>query len=542
MQSLPRIALSGNPEIDLLPRAGFVRENLGAAPHSRVWRWYAGTTDLNITEFASQASGDSEAIFRSEADQVRSLFKGGNVPWYIANGVALDAPDAPWEGIGTGWFFSPQGGGQPSSIITGTPVSFNNTEVPHGSDPAVPTIFNGNFEYGNLHPLARYPGLVTRDSLATPGWAFHGGSFVSASRLDVIKTDETGNYVAELNSEPTGNAKITHNRFYISENAQTLEFFGRVISKEFFRTGTITAYLKLGDRREALGSFQVTETSGQYTKYSFSLDNTAFGNVAGKIMQIEFELVYSGQAGPQSGVDKVWLDDIRLVGAGQPLRAESPAPQTHSAQEVTSTGLTSLIDAARSGWESLIETPDRVGGTTLRSLLVPADHFSSPGKDLPDKHLHSSGNAGLGKGCFDEQLFLANRGALALVPGTDEVATVSIGLPADEFSLDRHAPFAADGHAVQAQSDPSLRNNQVPFIIDAGVRHGGEALIVKDGATEDQGAIGVSNFQVSLDAAVPSSQRTIPDLQIFNLEEFPFLGFEPFSRVLVQFTGGGYRT
>jgi hypothetical protein len=272
-------------------RAGFTRDDIGAGvsgvfpslpnvslfgfggPHSRVWRWYAGTTNLSITEFGSKEdSGDSEAIFRRSVDRIRAPFENVDVPWYVANGFTIAGADTPWEGIQSGWFFSPQGGGTPTSIIPGTPVSFNNTEGPHGFDPAVPSIFNGNFEYGNLHPLARWPGLVTRDSLSTPGWSFHGGIFDSASRNDVIKLDpDTGDYVAELNSAPLGNSLIQHNRFYIPKNVQSVEFWTRITDREFIRTGRLKVLLSVeGGVPQEIGSFLLGPKSTQYERHEFS--------------------------------------------------------------------------------------------------------------------------------------------------------------------------------------------------------------------------------------------------------------------------------
>lgn len=58
------------------------------------------------------------------------------------------------------------------------PVSYDNTEVTKSTQ-AVPTVFNGDFEYGTRQSL--YNLLVGADrgrfplSYELPGWSFHGG-------------------------------------------------------------------------------------------------------------------------------------------------------------------------------------------------------------------------------------------------------------------------------------------------------------------------------------------------------------------------------
>ena len=97
--------------------------------------------------------------------------------------------------------------------------------------------FNGTFEHGNLHRGQRFPS----NEIETPGWSLHGGDFKSdlaSSTTFTVHEDVPGNYVAELNSLPIfANSQITHNRFYIPQTAQSLQFSTRVQSTELFRTG-----------------------------------------------------------------------------------------------------------------------------------------------------------------------------------------------------------------------------------------------------------------------------------------------------------------
>jgi hypothetical protein len=102
-------------------------------------------------------------------------------PWYSSGGVN--------EGIGEGWYYSVLGGGKarrPQTPIKRVPLSFDNTlgRLDRG-DSSVPTLFNGNFEAGDLTINATLPiqlqvvgPIGPRDpnfSVALPGWTLHGG-------------------------------------------------------------------------------------------------------------------------------------------------------------------------------------------------------------------------------------------------------------------------------------------------------------------------------------------------------------------------------
>lgn len=181
--------------------------------------------------------------------------------------------------------------------------------------------------------------------------------------------------MAELNSEViNGNAGIRHNRFYIPTNAQSLEFFERMESTEVFRTGTVTASLRVGAIREPIGSFQLTATSSQYAKHTFPLHNTAFGNVAGQIMQVEFELSYPGQTDLKLGTDTVWLDDTRLI-SSQPLNVGASAVSTNELGNLTSNDIDGEFAVAQSYWGNLVEVPDRQAGVASGLIIVPTEQF-----------------------------------------------------------------------------------------------------------------------------------------------------------------------
>ncbi len=165
-------------------------------PHSRVWRWYAGTTNLGLTTFET----GGEPIFRTLGDGVDfttsflpiySPFTdfNWNNPWYVP--VSDPNPSqATWEGIGTGWYFADIGGGADQRPAGGDrqSVFVDNTEgVPAAQlGSAVPSVFNGNFELGDQHTI-RFP-----ISLEAPGWSFQGGQgytldFGAFGKLDITQ-------------------------------------------------------------------------------------------------------------------------------------------------------------------------------------------------------------------------------------------------------------------------------------------------------------------------------------------------------------------
>ena len=238
-------------------RAGFTKETdptVGiagrGAVHGRVLSWYGGTSDLFPTNFPFDEDLDVNPIFRRRGDGYREpLFDkdfslGGTVltgparvsPWYTPEERFEHGVDAaPWEGIGTGWFYSVLGGGKelrPQTNVERIPVDFDNTyDARMRGDFAVPTLFNGNFDaVFNPQGLNR-----TIFSDAIPGWSSHNGETspsvstsalvdvnqLSASdapalhaELDRIGVDRTqANYALKLES----GKRITHNRFVVPE-------------------------------------------------------------------------------------------------------------------------------------------------------------------------------------------------------------------------------------------------------------------------------------------------------------------------------------
>ena len=244
-------------------------KHLLLGPHSRVWRWYAGTTDLSITSF-ERNDPSREPIFRSVDDitrfsptftvnstapgggtitsQKEPIGGGGTLPWYVPSSVTTNyygqpslinpaVLDASWEGIGLGWWYSQLGGGKnsrPSANPNRESLSVDNTatgEVKVTPDltvlagSAIPTVFNGNFEAGNMRsrPIPGVPLSYTEYYRGddTPGWALHldpnignNSGFVvrPAKIMPYTMPDGSIGHAAELNSERE--TQLVHNRFY----------------------------------------------------------------------------------------------------------------------------------------------------------------------------------------------------------------------------------------------------------------------------------------------------------------------------------------
>ncbi len=179
----------------------FGRVSYGAGRvHLRVFPWYAGTTDLSVRRFSFKDADFAfyqEDIFRRRSDlRYDNLFdndfyklqrpRRAALPWYSPDHVigqqtftggrgepsSVGDPNAPWEGIGTGWFHSILGGGdilRPRSKAARILVTTDNTTEGLEGDRPVPTVFNGNFDAG-LRPFKRrFPILFYE----IPGWSYH---------------------------------------------------------------------------------------------------------------------------------------------------------------------------------------------------------------------------------------------------------------------------------------------------------------------------------------------------------------------------------
>ena len=512
-------------------------------PHSRVWRWYAGSIDLSLTQFESGLGG--EPIFRSLKDgNLGFPFGSLDVPYYVAHeylgtprfqyGVA----NAVWEGIGTGWAFSPSGG----AVFQGTTITTGkNPQIDDNADDtvksivnpfgvAVESVFNGTFEHGNIHRGQRFPS----NEIETPGWSLHGGDFQSdlaSSTTFTVREDAPGNHVAELNSLPIyGNSQITHNRFYIPQTALSLQFSTRVQEKELFRTGRLTASVSLdGTNFQSIGSFDVTATSSQYTTHTFLLNTTSLGNVVGKMGYIRFELTHPG-GGLQVGTDRVYIDNVRLLGVGLPIQTEASNTTTNNPPiPIGQMALTTLTDAARSQWQGLVEAPNGIGGSTLGDVGITAPDFlrqDSIGTSTEDKETNR--NAGSGEGRLDNQLLLTHPNTFfAEKPSSNQQPALN------EFGLNGNSAFASNRHAVDTGPDAGLTEVENAGFLNGIVDEGRSAKAkVKEYRTSiNESTIGVVNFDINTDLPTPGGQGAAADFEVFNFKKFSLAPFMQLSTV-----------
>jgi DNA/RNA endonuclease G (NUC1) len=218
-------------------RAGFTTDPIPGDVHGRVVSWYGGTSDLLPTNFPSDQNLEVNPVFRRRGDGYRERlfdkdFSFSNSvltgparvsPWYTPESKFQHGVEAaPWEGIGTGWFYSAMGGGyssRPKTNVERIPVDFDNTyDARMRGDAAVPTLFNGNFD------AVFDPSGVTRTPLSKglPGWSFHNGQ--SDPNIDLVQSLEDVKLI-QGNSEPnyafklesSGVKEIVHNRFVVPD-------------------------------------------------------------------------------------------------------------------------------------------------------------------------------------------------------------------------------------------------------------------------------------------------------------------------------------
>ena len=177
-----------------------------------------------------------------------------------------------------------------------------------------------------------------------------------------------------------------------------------------------------------------------------SLNNTSLGNVSGKTGYIRFELTHPG-AGIQLGVDRVYIDDVRLLGVGLPLQTESMGVTTsHASPQVAQAGITLLIEAARLQWEGLVQAPEGIGGTTLGLVGITATDLSlENGTGTSLEYSETYRDARGSEGGFNDQLFSTNTNFLVALNSQEQQPA------SDEIGLNSNAPFTSDSHTVTDQ-------------------------------------------------------------------------------------------
>ena len=284
-------------------RSGFNFDLGFGGTHTRVLTWYAGTVDLALDEVRTGYQIPPELrvdeIYDRLGEEALDSFEEEDISQLLDFSAANPALTA-WyfkdeennsEGIGEGWYYSVLGGGERpiSSTINRVPVGIDNTDPDvTGGDFAVPTVFNGNFDY----QLSNTDGGTIWDNTPVPGWSFHHkeqklkqSSLVRWSEID------PDDFALELNSGDI----VTHNRFTVPDFAETFIF--DLMVTEGSEDDLLEVYieqeedwLKLDEIELNLGTIEDSEEyDNEFETYNWEISQ----EFVGKVSSIQFRLIDS---------------------------------------------------------------------------------------------------------------------------------------------------------------------------------------------------------------------------------------------------------
>lgn len=271
------------------PAAGFEFED--AATHTRALTWYGGSLNLTSGQFGAEPKDqlpEGETVYRRLGDLDADGYDP-NQHWYFPDHAASQngnsADDAPWEGIGTGWFHSTLGGGtlglRPVGLHTPrTNVSSDNLTTGNPAidkmrgDFTVPTLFNGNFD-----AIA-----VKMDNQTIPGWS----DTLQDQLVNINTVTSLNNHLSKLGSdrsipnfavELTSGESITHNRFVVPDwGVLRFDLFVPELTG-----GTVTVTLRGVDGEVESETIYLAEANGPYDlgyndqdTYRIGYGNTGF--------------------------------------------------------------------------------------------------------------------------------------------------------------------------------------------------------------------------------------------------------------------------
>jgi len=183
-------------------RIGFTENSTDGRPHQAL-TWYGGTANLSGSQIPSK---NGEKIYRRLGDLELDSSGNPTTPtWYTPDHTNANFTHgeqrAPWEGIGTGWFYSVLGGGSQlrpydANVSNRVPVTEDNTYTDEiignkmRGDYAVPTLVNGNFDASKR---------FTAQSV--PGWSFYNSLTVfdnpNVSQRHLHERDEIDTFLTE---------------------------------------------------------------------------------------------------------------------------------------------------------------------------------------------------------------------------------------------------------------------------------------------------------------------------------------------------------
>jgi DNA/RNA endonuclease G (NUC1) len=322
---------------------GFDPDNNEDNAHRAAVGWYAGTANLN----ESQIPAGEQQVFRRLGDlRLNGFGENNDKSWYVPGHTKakFDHGDtkAPWEGIGTGWFYSANAGGRelrPYFVGSGPDNKkskdqlgnfedyLNNNRLPLDSDNTytnsqtevgtrmrgdlvVPTLFNGNFD-----TIAQKVGGQENNPI--PGWSVVKGQNNHASQqhliawhditkfaepnnnyLDRIGYDSSKpNYAFKLSTKDKA-TKIVHNNFVVPEwgdlrfNLLAPEEAGKL--KVFIETRPRPGEIYWQSRK--LKEIDLSQTARDELKeYEQNLYKIGFGRTGFETFQIPIDDRYRGK-------------------------------------------------------------------------------------------------------------------------------------------------------------------------------------------------------------------------------------------------------
>jgi endonuclease G len=222
----------------------FDKNTSDGEPHLKAAAWYAGTANLSPSQIPDE---NGQTIYRRFGDFTSFPFSSWYVPDHTKANFKRDDGtdfDAPWEGIGTGWFYSALGGGselRPYDVngskkskeeipfeeylqSNRLPVNFDNTYTNDSigtrlrGDYAVPTLFNGNFDAISFKSKSQnIPGWYSQNATQASLYQWHQiPSLINSGYLDTIGYDENQpNYTLVMGQQ--GIDRIVHNPFVVPD-------------------------------------------------------------------------------------------------------------------------------------------------------------------------------------------------------------------------------------------------------------------------------------------------------------------------------------
>ena len=384
-------------------RTGFTIDKK-TSTHNRALGWYGGTANLSQQTFPSVVKEEGkyteEVTYRRLGDlDLDASGKPSTPTWYTPD--YKDSPfehgdeKAPWEGIGTGWFYSVLGGGKdvrhPQLSSQRTPVSYDNTNVNSPErgervrgDYTVPTLFNGNFDA--ITPQ-------TGDSYI-PGWSFNNSTTLKNNV--VFFASDKDNQVLKLESGK--GEKITHNPFIIPESGD-LRFDLRLPAGSLGETNRLNVSLNPMNAKDGKGVDQtIFLTEAEATLGAYESDRFKIGYKPGEFETFHIDIPRELRGKPATlsfGLEslsgskiKVFLDDVffgsELLKLANPTEAR---PDSKSGQYNNNY----LIEKPQylMSYNNQKHTPNWVGWEVNKSWLS-KEKFTGP-DFTPDPELKETG-------------------------------------------------------------------------------------------------------------------------------------------------------